>query len=383
VIERRHRPTILVFLPAGDFERRPITNHLSPQELLAMSVNVEKHGMPKLRRSSALESTGISRIDAVLIDEAHRGFAPYPPSFANRTLPKIPKLAAVLLLTFAVTLSHAHPPASRGVHPHGLPPIENLHQLAPTLLSGGQPKDDAAFSKLAEMGVKTIISVDGARPDLAAAKKHGLRYIHIPIGYDGVEAEAQAALTRVVREVKGPVFIHCHHGKHRGPAAAAVACMAAGAMTPAEATAFLKLAGTGKEYAGLWRDVAHFKPLAADAKLLELVEVAEVDSLAAAMAQLDRAWDGAKLCQAAGWQTPKDHADLAPVHQALLVLEGFKESRRNLDYDDAQLAAWVDEATAQAEQLHQSLKANHPDEASRAYKQLEAACLRCHEQYRN
>jgi hypothetical protein len=101
------------------------------------------------------------------------------------------------------------------------------------------------------------------------------------------------------------------------------------------------------------------------------------------MAQLDRAWDGTKLCQAAGWQTPKDHADLAPIHQALLVLEGFKESRRNLEYDDPHLAAWLEDATLQAEQLHQSLKANRKDEATRAYRQLEAACLRCHEQYRN
>jgi protein tyrosine phosphatase (PTP) superfamily phosphohydrolase (DUF442 family) len=300
----------------------------------------------------------------------------YPSSLSFRALTA---LVATALATTALT----EPPASRGVHPPGRAAIENLHRLSPTLLSGGEPKDDAAFSKLAEMGVRTIVSVDGAKPNLAAAKKHGLRYIHIPMGYDGVDAKAQAALTRVAREVKGPVFVHCHHGKHRGPAAAAVACLAAGTMAPTEATEFLKRAGTGQEYAGLWRDVAEFKPLAADVELPELVEVAEVDSFAGAMAQLDRAWDGAKLCQAAGWQTPKDHADLSSVHQALLVLEGFKESRRTLEYDDAQLAAWLEEAAVQAEQLHQSLKAHSPDEATRSYKQLEAGCVRCHEQYRN
>jgi protein tyrosine phosphatase (PTP) superfamily phosphohydrolase (DUF442 family) len=297
----------------------------------------------------------------------------------------IPKLAAALLLTLtAITaLAQSPAPGRQPPTPAAKPALENIHKLTPNLISGGQPKDDAAFSKLAEMGVRTVVSVDGARPDVEAAKKHGLRYIHIPIGYDGLDAEAQAALTRVVREVKGPVFIHCHHGKHRGPAAAAVACMAAGQMTHAEAAAFLKLAGTGKEYAGLWRDVAEFKPLAANVKLPELVEVAEVDSLAGAMAQLDRAWDGTKLCQASGWQTPKDHADLSPAHQALLVLEGFKESRRNLNYQDEQLAQWLEDATAQAEQLHQSLKAGRAHEATRSYQQLEAACLRCHEQYRN
>jgi hypothetical protein len=101
------------------------------------------------------------------------------------------------------------------------------------------------------------------------------------------------------------------------------------------------------------------------------------------MAQLDRAWDGAKLCQAAGWETPKDHADLSAEHQALLVLEGLKESRRTLEYDDDQMAAWLDEAMAEAEQLHQSLKTGRREEATRAFKRLEAGCVRCHEQYRN
>ncbi len=350
-----------------------------------MHRGVKKHGIPKLMRGISRPALGNIRVGAAPIEQAR---PPFVPSTVirpkSRSFPKVPKLAALVLLPLSLT-ANAHPPHNAGDGIAGLPKpaIENLHHVSPTLISGGQPKDDAAFSKLAELGVKTIISVDGARPDLAAAKKHGLRYIHIPISYDGVDDHAQAALTRVVREVKGPVFIHCHHGKHRGPAAAAIACMAAGAMTPAEATDFLKVAGTGKEYAGLWRDVAQFKPLAASVKLPDLVEVAEVDSFAAAMAQLDRAWEGARLCQATGWQSPKDHADLAPVHQAVLLLEGFKESRRNLEYDDPQLAQWLDEAAAQAEQLHQSLKAIRPDEATRAYKQLEAGCLRCHEQYRN
>ena len=67
--------------------------------------------------------------------------------------------------------------------PTAKPAIENIHPLTPQLISGGQPKGDVAFSKLAEMGVKTIVSVDGAKPDLELAKKHGLRYVHIPIGY--------------------------------------------------------------------------------------------------------------------------------------------------------------------------------------------------------
>lgn len=263
------------------------------------------------------------------------------------------------------------------------PAIENIHPLTPQLISGGQPKGDVAFSKLAEMGVKTIVSVDGAKPDLELAKKHGLHYVHIPIGYDGVDADAQASLTRLMREAQGPIFIHCHHGKHRGPAAAAVACMAAGDMNREQAAEFMKLAGTGKEYKGLWRDVAAFQPLPADAKLPPLVEAVQEKSLAGAMAVLDRAWDGLKLCQAAGWKTPADHSDLAPAHQALLVWEGLAESRRMAENSDPQLVKWLDEAVAEAAQLRQAVQAGDEAAASRQFKQVEAACARCHEQYRN
>ena len=351
--------------------------------------------IPKFTPQFLPESLGIYRVESRSVRE-QSGVMSRPWSPAARRHATSRFLAAVLLTLVASALpaqtTSPNPqsparstgvPASSAQPPAAEPPIENLLQLTTNLLSGGQPKNDAAFSKLAELGVRTVISVDGIKPDLAAAKKHGLRYIHIPIGYDGVDAHAQASLTRAVREVQGPIFIHCHHGKHRGPAAAAVACMAAGQMSREQAAAFMKKAGTGAEYAGLWRDVAGFKPLAANAELPELLAVAEVDSFAAAMAQLDRAWYDTGLCQSAGWQTPQDHADLAPVHQALLVLEGFKESRRNLEYDDAQLAAWLDEATVQAEQLHQSLKVGRREDATRAYKGLEAACLRCHEQYRN
>jgi len=297
---------------------------------------------------------------------------------------RIVALACAAIAALPPLIAQAEdPPKSPPATPGAKSPFENLHRVSPQVFSGGEPHDDAAFSKLAELGVRTVVSVDGAKPDLAAAKKHGLRYIHIPIGYDGVDEQAQASLTRVMRDVKGSIFIHCHHGKHRGPAAAAVMCLAAGQLDHPQALAFLKLAGTGQEYQGLWHDVQTFKPLPAGAKLPELVESAKVDSLAAAMATLDRAWDGVKLCQAAGWTTPSDHADLEPEHEALLVWEALKESRRALDETDQQMMDWMDAAVADAEQLRQTLKPARPDDATKTFKQLEAACARCHEQYRN
>ena len=71
--------------------------------------------------------------------------------------------------------------------------------------------------------MQTVISVDGAKPDLEAARKHGLRYVHLPHGYDGVPAPRGDELAIALRTLEGPIYVHCHHGKHRSPAAAGVA----------------------------------------------------------------------------------------------------------------------------------------------------------------
>lgn len=68
-------------------------------------------------------------------------------------------------------------------------PSTNLHNVfavAPRIFSGSSPENEAGFVELAKLGVKTVISVDGAKPDVEMARKHGLKYVHLPIGYDGI-----------------------------------------------------------------------------------------------------------------------------------------------------------------------------------------------------
>ncbi|MBW3600421.1 MAG: tyrosine-protein phosphatase, partial [Planctomycetes bacterium] len=187
------------------------------------------------------------------------------------------------------------------------PHLHNLIQVSETIYSGGQPTGEEEFAELARLGVKTVVSVDGARPDLEAAEKHGLRYVHIPIGYDGVPEEAGQSFAQLMRTAEGPFFFHCHHGKHRGPAGAAVACIAAGQRDAKEALEILELAGTSKDYPGLWRDVEDYTPPPAGAELPELAPVAEVGSMAAAMAHIDRHNDNLKLLAANKWRPLAGH----------------------------------------------------------------------------
>lgn len=269
-----------------------------------------------------------------------------------------------------------------------IPGVHNAFRATERIYSGSQPEGDEAFAAIAKLGVKTILSVDGSKPDVEAARKHGLRYVHLPIGYDSVPTNRVLELAKLTTELSGPFFVHCHHGKHRGPAAVAVMCEASEGWTTNKAVAWLREAGTAADYPGLYRAAQEFqKPNSAQlAAIKELPEVSRTSSLVEAMVAIDAHFDHLKLAQKAGWKTPKDHADLSPPHEATMLWEQFKEmartedtSRRSDDYR-AKLA--------EAEQLADSLRKllREPTDfpaIEAAFKQAGQNCTACHKKYRN
>ena len=265
-----------------------------------------------------------------------------------------------------------------------LPGIHNLHEVSAAILVGGEPEGEAAFKSLRDRGVTTIVSVDGAVPNTKLAAKYGLRYIHIPLGYDGIDSLSQLALIRVARETKSPLYVHCHHGRHRGPAAAAVIGRAAGVLSAEQANELLKQCGTSPDYKGLWRDVAGFRQPAADVLLPELVEVAKVESMAAAMARLDRHFDFLKYSAEAKWNAPADHPDLVPATESLLVQEGLTESLRLMTEKQPQkFRELMQQSVTQATDLTAALKAGNAPAADKLLLQLSGSCKTCHQQFRN
>src|SRR6516162_6300346 len=142
------------------------------------------------------------------------------------------------------------PPRPAKVEAAGL---HNVFRLTDQLYSGSSPEGDDGFASLQRLGVRTIISVDGARPDVERARRFGLRYVHLPIGYDGVPEEQGLRIAKAVRDLPGPVYVHCHHGKHRGPAAAAVARLCVDERCGVEqALEGMRRAGTDPHYTGLY-----------------------------------------------------------------------------------------------------------------------------------
>ncbi len=259
------------------------------------------------------------------------------------------------------------------------PELEQLIRVTPRFYSGGEPKTAAAFAALKALGITTIVSVDGATPRVDLAQEYELTYVHLPMGYDGVPETVRRSLVRVANEVPGPIYVHCHHGKHRGPAAMAILCRAAGIADAAQAEWILRTAGTGRQYSGLWRDVAAFVRPPADIELPILVSQSDVPPLAATMAELDRAWDRIAAVAKAEWNATPDSVEA----DATILVEGLRESLRlSGEQHDARFREWLTDAVSTSERFLIAVK--QPDESREAlWRELGKHCGRCHAAYRD
>ena len=268
--------------------------------------------------------------------------------------------------------------------------LPNAVRVHAKVISGGLPEGDEAFAELHALGIKTIISVDGAKPDLVAAEKFGMRYVHLPHGYDGVPQERAWELAKAVRDLPGPIYLHCHHGKHRSPAAAAVACVGAGMIGHADAATVLQVAGTGAGYRGLFQSAESAQPL--DRALLNELQadfpaVAKLPAMAQTMVMIEQVHDHLKKIEKAGWKTPVDHPALVPAHEALLLREHFTEMARmpEVQAKSAAFQSLTSEAETTALALEEALKSSQldVDHASKLLGVVKNNCQSCHQQFRD
>lgn len=274
--------------------------------------------------------------------------------------------------------------ASPNQHTSGQP-LHNLIKISSRFYSGAEPDSEAAFNDLKQLGIKTIISVDGLRPNLKAAKDHGIEYYHIPFGYDSIPEKAQQQLTRVAREIEGPIYVHCHHGRHRGPAAMAIICQAAQKFDTKEAVQFMQQAGTSAQYKGLWKSVREFTPPDKQVTLPKLKHVSEVNFLVDNMAQMDRLSDliSSELKQQNALSTK------SLQENALLLHELMFETNRQLKQTQPEkqdLIKFFKSAQESTISFQNSLKKDHNfnnGAVQQAWQTLKQDCRNCHKKHRN
>jgi hypothetical protein len=233
-----------------------------------------------------------------------------------------------------------------------------------------------------------IISVDGMRPDIERARRFGLRYIHIPVEYGGIPSDKAVQLTHAARAFREPIYVHCHHGQHRGPAAAALMrrCREDG-WTADDAVAFLKSAGTDPKYEGLYSSVLDPVPIGLPIILGDrrdfLPEVAAVPGLTARMVEIDDLWSTLKWSKANSWQSP--NVSKSTAHLALRLNEQFREAARLPDADarPESFGRLRSEAEHAAADLETALRAGDAVAAGTAFDRTAATCTNCHREHRD
>lgn len=310
-------------------------------------------------------------------------------------MPPLPRLTLSAFALLPIVAFVADPPPRQEPARVEWPGLHNVRRLTDRLYTGGSPEGDAGFVSLRKLGVRTCITVDGARPEVERARKHGIRYVHLPIGYDGVPRAQALRIARAVRDLPGAIYLHCHHGKHRAPAAAALVRLCLDERCTVEtALAEMRRAGTDPRYVGLyaapktWRRPTKDE---LDRVVADFPAVSKIAALAQRMVAVDGHWDHLQAVRAAGWKTPPNHPDVDPAHEALLLAEQYRESAR------------LPEATKRPEDFRRRLAAAEADAlaleailrrgkqtrtvvgsaAEKAYQRIAAACVQCHARHRD
>ena len=154
----------------------------------------------------------------------------------------------------------------------------------------------------------------------------------------------------------------------------------------------MKLAGTDSKYVGLYASPKDLRrPTSADLDKVssDFPETAPTGGIVQQMVEIDERCDNLKLIQAAGWTVPKNHPDLDPAHEALLLSEHFIELGRATEIKKKPQAFldMLHQVEKDTRQLESTLRLEAGPArlagANQFFKASQASCTRCHAQYRD
>jgi protein tyrosine phosphatase (PTP) superfamily phosphohydrolase (DUF442 family) len=269
--------------------------------------------------------------------------------------------------------------------------LSNAIQVQPEIISGALPDQEASFAELQALGVKTILSVDGMRPDVPMAKKFGMRYVHLPNGYDGIPPDRVLELAKAIRDLPKPIYVHCHHGKHRSPAAVAAACRTLGLITPEQALNTLKLAGTNPGFRGLFQSVRLSHPTAdsiLDSMKVDFREISPVPPMAEMMVSIDLAMSELIAAKKENWpKWDKSATDALMLKEHMVELGRLEDSPargkafQQLLHESVLLSGSLENELRRA--YDGQVTADSGTKSSSLLARVEDNCVRCHEQFRN
>ncbi len=270
--------------------------------------------------------------------------------------------------------------------------LRHVFRLSENIYSGAEPLTEESFESLQALGVKTVVSVDGKIPDADTAGRHGMRYVHVPLLYKGIDEDALARLAKTFRELPTPFYVHCFHGRHRGPAGAAVGRLVLdGASRKAALAEMRQWSGTSSKYAGLYASIATAElPTIEESASLEwdFPSRHPVRAFRSSMADLARCFDNLLLCSEQAWEVSSEHPDLEPTREAQHMAElmqgcSLLDEVRDADAESRERIADSVAASMELVQALEAAKAGSRTRAEEALDRISANCSACHKAHRN
>ncbi|MBK8979242.1 MAG: hypothetical protein IPM29_25375 [Planctomycetes bacterium] len=279
--------------------------------------------------------------------------------------------------------------------PAELAGLHNVYHLSGDIVSGGEPEGEEAMRELAAMGIATILSVDGKVPDAELAARYGMRYVHVPIRYSEITEEERLEIAKTFRELPGPFYVHCFHGQHRGPAAAALGRIVLDGCSRAQALAEMRQwCGTSPKYEGLYSTIAfdHIPTAAETAGFaFDFPAAHEFRGFRQAMVEISRSWDVIDLLSKRGWKPEDSHPDASARNEAARMVDAFvaaaASERATQELDD--FRGWLADSERLSRELADALRQHEQGDqqagelARTTAAALKQICSACHKAYRD
>jgi protein tyrosine phosphatase (PTP) superfamily phosphohydrolase (DUF442 family) len=136
------------------------------------------------------------------------------------------------------------------------PGLPNLHRVSTGLYRGGQP-EKGGLDSLAQLGVRTVVSLRAFHSQRKEVEGRGLRYERIGFRVWDLEDENMRRFLAVATDPeKQPVFVHCRRGADRTGVAVAVYRVCVEGWTKEDAIAEMMTGGFHFHYS--WQHLVRY-----------------------------------------------------------------------------------------------------------------------------
>ena len=281
-------------------------------------------------------------------------------------------------------------PSIQDSSPQSFEGLSQVVAFQDSLYSGSKPSGLQGMESLMNMGVNTIICVDGVPPDVKSAKEYGIKTIHLPLKYSAPSKSQIFDLTTATKMglERGNVYIHCHYGKHRSAASSALVSIALGFLSIEEAKDRMRVCETSAAYKGLW-DAVEKQQVINEAHLIEdekrFPSCVSPEGITAQMVAIDDAMNRLLRVQDLNWNVPATHPDIAPAADAGFIADMFRQMqlKQVSPYAQHDFTTQVINAMHHVSGLEEALiEHESPEVLHRYMRSVEESCLNCHAAFR-